>query len=110
MSWWSPTSSRRMCPRARPSWTVAPGTIIACGTTLVQPSGTRRISSPRFAAYDLEESEQQLQKDEVIELVPMPLDEALDLVWSGRLSDAKSALALIYAARKEGLLSQIPRG
>ena len=58
-----------------------------------------------FAAHDLEESVQHLQNDEVIELVPMPLDEALELVWSGRLSDAKSALALIYAARKAGLLS-----
>ena len=57
-----------------------------------------------FAAHDLEECEQRLQKDEVIELLPMPLDEALELVWSGRMSDAKSALALIYAARKAGRL------
>jgi ADP-ribose pyrophosphatase len=57
-----------------------------------------------FAAHDLESTQQQLQKDEIIELVPTPLDEALDLVWSGGLSDAKSALALIYAARREGLL------
>ena len=57
-----------------------------------------------FAAHDLTQTEQRLEKDEVIELVPMPLHEALDLVWSGQLSDAKSALALIYAARRQGLL------
>jgi ADP-ribose pyrophosphatase len=57
-----------------------------------------------FAAHDLVQTRQQLQKDEVIELVPMPLDDALELVWSGQLSDAKSALALIHAARKAGQL------
>ena len=57
-----------------------------------------------YAAHDLDPTEQRLQKDEIIELVPMPLEEALNLVWSGQLSDAKSALALVYAARREGLL------
>lgn len=58
-----------------------------------------------YAAHDLEETVQRLEKDEIIELVPMPLDEALELVWSGQLTDAKSALALIYAARRQGLLA-----
>ena len=58
-----------------------------------------------YAAHDLEQTQQRLQNDEIIELVPMPLDAALELVWSGQLSDAKSALALIYAARRAGLLS-----
>jgi ADP-ribose pyrophosphatase len=57
-----------------------------------------------FAAHDLVQTRQQLQKDEIIELVPTPLDDALALVWSGQLSDAKSALALIYAARVAGQL------
>jgi ADP-ribose pyrophosphatase len=57
-----------------------------------------------FAAFDLEAVPQRLQADEVIELVRKPLAEALELVWSGELSDAKSALALVHAARRVGQL------
>jgi len=44
------------------------------------------------------------EEDEVIEVVRMSLDEALALVWSGELADAKSALALLHAARHLGHL------
>jgi len=54
-----------------------------------------------FAAYDLEPTAQDLQPDEIIELVPMPLDEALARVRQGELRDAKSALALLLAADRE---------
>jgi ADP-ribose pyrophosphatase len=42
--------------------------------------------------------------DEVIEVLRVPLVRALELVWSGELSDAKSALALLHAARRLGRL------
>jgi len=57
-----------------------------------------------FAAFDLEPVAQRHEHDEVIELVRMPLADALDLVWSGALADAKSALALLHAARRMGML------
>ncbi|MCZ6463179.1 MAG: NUDIX hydrolase [Proteobacteria bacterium] len=57
-----------------------------------------------FAAFDLEVVEQRLEPDEVIEIVPTALDRALEMVWNGELSDAKSALALIHAARYLGRL------
>ena len=57
-----------------------------------------------FAAFDLEPIPQRLESDEVIEVVPTPLGEALELVWSGELRDAKSAIALVHAARRTGLL------
>jgi ADP-ribose pyrophosphatase len=57
-----------------------------------------------FAAFDLEAVPHAREEHEVIEVVPMSLDAALDLVWSGELSDSKSALALIYAARRLGRL------
>lgn len=57
-----------------------------------------------FAAFELSPVEQRLDPDEVLEVVRMPLDAALDLVWTGELSDAKSALALIHAARFVGRL------
>lgn len=57
-----------------------------------------------YAAFELEAVGQDLQEDEVIELVPMPLDRALELVFRGELNDAKSALALLLAARHVGRL------
>jgi ADP-ribose pyrophosphatase len=57
-----------------------------------------------FAARGLEPSAQQLDPDELIELVPMPFARALERVWSGEIADAKSALALVHAARRLGRL------
>ena len=57
-----------------------------------------------FAAFDLAPVPQQLDDDEVIELVPTSLSRALEMVWSGEINDAKSALALLYAARIAGRL------
>ena len=52
-----------------------------------------------YAAFDLEQVPQRLEDDEVIELHEMPFSRALDMVWSGQIPDAKSALALLKAAR-----------
>jgi len=57
-----------------------------------------------FAGYDLEPVERRLEDDEVIELVPMRLDDAIAKVWNGEIHDAKSALALLQAARRLGRL------
>ncbi len=55
-----------------------------------------------FAAFDLEEVPHRREADEIIEVVPMPLARALELVYSGELDDAKSALALVHAAHHLG--------
>lgn len=57
-----------------------------------------------FTAHDLAPTEQRLEADELIELEPLPLAEALRRVRSGEISDAKSALALLLAEKAE------PRG
>ena len=57
-----------------------------------------------FAAFELEAVPHRREEHEVIELVPLALDAALDLVWSGEMSDAKSAIALVLAARLVGRL------
>ncbi len=54
-----------------------------------------------FAAYELTPTEQRLEPDEIIELIPMSLDEALDGL-AAPIVDAKSAMALLLAARKRG--------
>jgi ADP-ribose pyrophosphatase len=58
-----------------------------------------------FAAYELTPVPTRHEPDEVIELVPTPFAEALELIWRGELTDAKSALALLHAARRLGRLS-----
>lgn len=57
-----------------------------------------------FAAFDLESVPARREADEIIEVVPTPLRDALDLVYSGELDDAKSAIALVLAAHHTGRL------
>jgi ADP-ribose pyrophosphatase len=58
-----------------------------------------------FAAFDLASVPQRLEHDEVIEVVPVPLARALEMVWCGELRDAKSSLALLHAAHRLGRLA-----
>jgi ADP-ribose pyrophosphatase len=58
-----------------------------------------------FAARDLTPVPPRHEDDEVIELVPMRFDDAIARVWRGEVPDAKSALALLHAAKRLGRLS-----
>lgn len=58
-----------------------------------------------YAAFELEHVGQRLEPDEVIELAPMPLDDALARIFTGELRDAKTALALLLTARRLGRAS-----
>jgi ADP-ribose diphosphatase len=58
-----------------------------------------------FAAFDLSPTPSRPEDDEVIEVIRVPLAEALDWVWRGELRDAKSALALLHAAHRAGRLA-----
>ena len=55
-----------------------------------------------FAAFELEPVGQALEVDEIIELAPMRLDEALELIWTGELTDGKTVAALLHAAHRLG--------
>jgi len=57
-----------------------------------------------FAAFDLTPVPLRPEDDEVIEVLPTPLAEAVEWVWSGAINDAKSAVALLRAARHVGRL------
>ncbi len=50
-----------------------------------------------YAAFDLRQTEQNLQPDEVIALVPIPLREAIDGIRAAPIYDAKSGMALLLA-------------
>lgn len=51
-----------------------------------------------FAAHGLTQTEQDLSEGEFIEVVPMPLDEAVERARGGDIKDMKSITALVYAA------------
>lgn len=52
-----------------------------------------------FMATGLVRGETAHENDEFMEIVPMSLRDALDRIGSGEIRDAKTALALMYAAR-----------
>ncbi|MFN8570449.1 MAG: NUDIX hydrolase [Gemmatimonadaceae bacterium] len=51
-----------------------------------------------FMAWDLTRGAPHHEPDEFIELVPMPLGDALRLVEQGRIVDAKTIICLLFAA------------
>jgi ADP-ribose pyrophosphatase len=51
-----------------------------------------------FAAYGLEQTEQDLAEGEFVEVVEMELDEAVRRARDGEIKDMKSITALVYAA------------
>jgi ADP-ribose pyrophosphatase len=79
------------------------GRLVKLGSIWTTPGFTDEVIH-LFAAYDLEPVPERHEPDEVIEVVEMPLSRALEMIWDGELRDAKSALALIHAARRAGLL------
>ena len=52
-----------------------------------------------FFAWDLEAGSHSRERDEFISEVSMPLADALRLIASGEIADAKTALALLFAAQ-----------
>jgi len=52
-----------------------------------------------FAAYDLEPSRQALEEGEEIELMPVTLDEAIDMVRGGEIADGKTIATLLLYDR-----------
>ena len=78
--------------------------LVALGSIFTTPGFTDEVIH-LFAAFELAPVPQALEHDEVIEVVPTPLARALGMVWSGELRDAKSALALVHAARRLGRLA-----
>ena len=79
------------------------GRLVRLGSIWTTPGFTDEVIH-LFAAFDLAEVPPRHDEDEVIEVVEMSLDRALELVWSGELRDAKSALALLHAAHHVGRL------
>jgi len=79
------------------------GRVESLGSIWTTPGFTDEVIH-LFAAFDLTPVAARPEDDEVIEVLRVPLADALDFVWRGELRDAKSALALIHAAKRLGRL------
>ena len=79
------------------------GRLVSLGRIWTTPGFTDEVIH-LFAAFDLTPTALRPEDDEVIEVMRVPLDDALEMIWRGELRDAKSALALIHAARHVGRL------
>ena len=55
-----------------------------------------------YLATDLTETEQRLEDDELLEVVRIPLERALQMVTDGEIEDAKTIIGLILAAPRIG--------
>jgi ADP-ribose pyrophosphatase len=55
-----------------------------------------------FLATELTEGRQNPEEDEVLEVVRLPIDEALEMISSSEIQDAKTIIALIMAAPRVG--------
>ena len=52
-----------------------------------------------FLADKLNPAKQALDDDEILEVRPRPFTEALEMIYTGRIQDAKSICGLLFAAR-----------
>ena len=52
-----------------------------------------------YLAEDLIKTESKLDSDEFIEFIPEKLEDAIDMVWSGKITDVKTIIGLLWAQR-----------
>ena len=50
-----------------------------------------------YFAEDLEKTNQKLDSDEFLEIIPTKLEDALEMVWNGTITDVKTMIGLIWA-------------
>ena len=55
-----------------------------------------------YLATDLTEAEQRLEDDEIIEIVRMPMAQALSMITTGEIEDAKTIIGVMLAAPRVG--------
>jgi ADP-ribose pyrophosphatase len=61
-----------------------------------------------YLATELTETTQRLEEDEMIEVVRLPIDHALQMITDGEIEDAKTIIGLMFAAPRIGLSAFAP--
>jgi len=49
-----------------------------------------------YLAGELVKTETNLDKDEFLELIPTALDDAVEMVWNGKITDVKTIIGLLW--------------
>ena len=52
-----------------------------------------------YLAEDLTKTESNLDSDEFIELIPKKLEDAVDMIWSGEITDVKTIIGLLWTKK-----------
>ena len=52
-----------------------------------------------FLAESLVETQSNLDSDEFLELIPTKLEDAVEMVWNGKITDVKTIIGLLWAQR-----------
>ncbi len=68
-------------------------------TTIHTTPGFTNEQIHLFAAFDLARGVSRTDRDEFLEVVPVGLSAVLDLIRRGEMTDAKSIVSVLYAAR-----------
>ena len=55
-----------------------------------------------YLAVDLRETKQQLEEDEIVEIVRIPFSQALAMITTGEIEDAKTIIGVMLAAPRVG--------
>jgi ADP-ribose pyrophosphatase len=61
-----------------------------------------------YLATDLTETQQRLEDDELLEVVRLPIERALQMITDGEIEDAKTIIGLMLAAPRIGLSAFAP--
>ncbi|MBX5478143.1 MAG: NUDIX hydrolase [Pyrinomonas methylaliphatogenes] len=56
-----------------------------------------------YLATGLRQTQQRLEDDETLEMVRLPLNRALDMIFTGEIEDAKTIIGLLLTAARRGL-------
>ena len=60
-----------------------------------------------YLATELQPATQQLDEDELVEVVYLPLAEAVQMALRGEIEDSKTLIALLWAARLFGSVDKV---
>jgi len=52
-----------------------------------------------YLAEDLEQTKSKLDKDEFLQLIPTKIEDAIELIWNGTISDVKTIIGLLWTKR-----------
>tara|TARA_Y100000758_G_C15786551_1_gene325508 strand:+ start:21 stop:554 length:534 start_codon:yes stop_codon:yes gene_type:complete len=55
-----------------------------------------------YFAENLIKTESNKDEDEFLELMPTPLDQAVQMVWDGKITDTKTIIGILWAERLQG--------